>query len=291
MILGALEAGGTKMVCAIGDENGILKDRTTFPTRSPETTIPQMIEYFKQFQIESLGIGTFGPADLNPASESYGCITTTPKLAWANYNIRNAFANALQIPIGFDTDVNAAALGEASFGCMKDISTGIYITIGTGIGVGILVNRALLHGMLHPEGGHILLERHSSDTGSSTCPYHSNCFEGLASGPAIEARHGKKAVELAHLPEVWELEADYIAKALVNYILILSPERIVLGGGVMHQEQLFPLIRKKTAEFLNGYIKTKQLNDMDTYIVPPSLNDNQGVLGCLKLAEEAYFNL
>ena len=288
MRLGALEAGGTKMVCAIGDEHGIISRRITFPTTTPEQTMPQMIDFFKKHHIEALGIGTFGPADLNPASETYGSITTTPKLAWANYNIRSAFADALQIPVGFDTDVNAAALGEASFGCMKCIQNGIYITIGTGIGVGILTEGKLLHGMLHPEGGHILLERHTSDSYKGCCPYHSNCFEGFASGPAIEGRYGKKGMELKDIPEVWELEADYIAKALVNYILILSPERIVLGGGVMHQEQLFPLIRKKTAEYLNGYIKTKELENLDSYIVPPSLNDNQGVLGCLKLAQQAY---
>lgn len=284
MLLGALEAGGTKMVCAIGNETGTILDRITLPTETPAITIPRMIDYFKQFKLEALGIGTFGPADLNPASKTYGSITTTPKLAWANYNIRLAFADALQVPVGFDTDVNAAALGEASFGCMQDIDTGIYITIGTGVGVGVMVNRRLLHGMLHPEGGHILLSRHSSDTYKGSCPYHDNCLEGLAAGPSFEGRYGKKAMELKDFPGVWELEADYIAQALMNYILILSPERIVLGGGVMHQEQLFPLIRKRTAELLNGYIKTKQMDNLDTYIVPPSLDDNQGVLGCLKLA-------
>lgn len=288
MILGALEAGGTKMVCAIGDEYGNLADRCSIPTETPELTMPKLISYFQKYNIEALGIGTFGPADLNPSSKTYGYITTTPKLAWTNYNIRGAFADALHIPVAFDTDVNAAALGEASFGCMQNIKNGIYITIGTGIGVGILSEGNLLHGMLHPEGGHILLARHSGDSYKGCCPYHSNCFEGLAAGPAIEGRYGKKAIELTDIPEVWELEADYIAKALSNYILILSPERIVLGGGVMHQEQLFPLIRKKTAEYLNGYIKTKELENLDTYIVPPSLNDNQGVLGCLKLAHRAY---
>ena len=287
MLFGALEAGGTKMVCAIGDETGTVLDRISFPTQTPATTMPDMIAYFKQYDIKALGIGTFGPADLNPASKTYGCITSTPKLAWQNFNIMKEFQNALQLPVGLDTDVNATALGEATFGCMKDIETGIYITIGTGIGVGIMVNRQLLHGMLHPEGGHILLSRHKDDTYEGFCPYHKNCFEGLAAGPAIEKRYGKKAILLKDIPEVWELEAEYIAKALVSYILILSPERIVLGGGVMHQEQLFPLIRSKTIELLNGYINTRQLNDPATYIVPPSLNDNQGILGCLKLAQNA----
>lgn len=290
MILGALEAGGTKMVCAIGDEQGNITDRISIPTETPELTMPKLIDYFKQFHPEAIGIGTFGPADLNPNSDTYGFITTTPKLAWKNYDIMGTLKRELKVPVGFDTDVNAAALGEAVFGCMQDIDTGIYITIGTGVGVGAFVNRKLLHGMLHPEAGHILLERNENDTYKGNCPYHANCLEGLAAGPAIEARYGKKAIELKDMPEVWELEAEYIAKALVSYILILSPERIVLGGGVMHQEQLFPLIRKKTVELLNGYLNTKQLHDPDSYIVPPSLNDNQGILGCLKLALDAWNN-
>ena len=287
MLLGALEAGGTKMVCAIGDETGKIIDRISLPTETPEVTMPKMIEYFKQYKLDALGIGTFGPADLNPKSETYGHITTTPKLAWKNYDIMGEFKKALDIPVGFDTDVNAAALGEAAYGCMKDVDNGIYITIGTGVGVGVMVNRELLHGMQHPEGGHILIAKNPTDTYKGRCPYHDTCLEGLAAGPAIEGRYGKKAIELADIPEVWELEAEYIAKALVNYILILSPERIVLGGGVMHQEHLFPLIRKKTLELLNGYVSTKQLDNIDSYIVPPSLNDNQGIMGCIKLALNA----
>ncbi len=284
MLLGALEAGGTKMVCAIGTETGEIIDRISLPTETPEITMPKLIEYFKKYEIEALGIGTFGPADMNRSSETYGYITTTPKLAWKNYNIRGEFEKALSVPVGFDTDVNAAALGEAAFGCMQEIGTGIYITIGTGVGVGVMVNRELLHGMQHPEGGHILLEKNPKDTYKGKCPYHGTCLEGLAAGPAIEERYGKKAIELKDVPEVWELEAEYIAKALVNYIMILSPEKIVLGGGVMHQEQLYPLIRAKVKEYLGGYIATKQINDLENYIVAPTLNDNQGVMGCLKLA-------
>ena len=290
MLIGALEAGGTKMVCAVGREDGTILDRISIPTETPEITMPKLISFFQKYEPDALGIGTFGPADLNEQSPTYGHITTTPKLAWRNYNIKGAFETALHIPVGFDTDVNAACLGEATFGCMQDVSNGIYITIGTGVGVGVMINRQLLHGMQHPEGGHILLEKNPLDSFSGCCPYHSCCLEGLAAGPAIEKRHGKKAFELTDIPEVWELEAEYIAKALVNYILILSPERIVLGGGVMHQEQLFPLIRKKTSELLNGYIHTKQLTDIDTYIIPPSLNDNQGILGCIKLGLDALSN-
>ena len=287
MLLGALEAGGTKMVCAIGDETGKVIDRISLPTETPEITIPKMVEYFKQYPIEALGIGSFGPVDLNPASPTYGHITSTPKLAWKDFDFVTAMKDALNVPVGFDTDVNSSALGEATFGCMKGVENGIYITIGTGVGVGILTNGKLLHGMLHPEAGHILLPRHASDPYTGKCPYHKDCFEGLAAGPAIEARYGKKAFELADCEDVWELEAFYIAEALSTYILILSPEKIVLGGGVMHQEQLFPLIRKQVKTLLAGYINTKQLDDIDNYIVPPSLNDNQGIMGCLELAHMA----
>lgn len=193
----------------------------------------------------------------------------------------------MQVPVGFDTDVNGSMLGEATWGCAQGLDTAIYITIGTGVGVGVLANGKLLHGMLHPEGGHILLSRHPEDTYAGKCPYHANCLEGMAAGPAIEARWGKKAWELADCPQVWELESYYIAQALANYILILSPQKIILGGGVMHQEQLMPLIRKKTLDLLNGYVDAKQLQDPEHYIVLPSLDDNQGILGAVKLAMNA----
>jgi fructokinase len=287
MLYGALEAGGTKMVVAVINEKGEVLERASFPTEEPEKTMPVLIDWFKERKPDALGIGTFGPADLDETSPTYGYITSTPKLAWRNYNILGAFKEALNVPIGFDTDVNAAALGEASFGCMRGISDGIYITIGTGVGVGVLTNGKLLHGMLHPEAGHILLSLDPKDRFEGNCPYHKTCFEGLAAGPAIEKRYGKKAAELKDLPQVWELEAGYIAKALVNYIMILSPKKIVLGGGVMHQEQLFPLIREKTVSLLNGYINTKEIKNIEDYIVPASLNDDQGILGCAKLAELA----
>jgi len=284
MLLGALEAGGTKMVLAIGNENGEIFEQVSIPTETPEITVPKIIEFFKEKSIDALGIGSFGPIDLNKSSLTYGYITSTPKLAWRNYDIVGNISSALQVPIGFDTDVNASALGEATFGCMKGLSSGIYITIGTGVGVGVYLNGGLLHGMLHPEAGHVLLNKHPMDSFEGVCPYHPNCLEGLASGPSIEKRWGKKAYELKDQSEVWELEAYYIAEGLVDYILTLAPHRIVIGGGVMHQEQLFPLIRKKVLELLNGYLQTSELSDIDHYIIPASLQDNQGIMGCLKLA-------
>lgn len=290
MILGALEAGGTKMVCAVGNENGEITEQVSIPTQTPEITIPQMLSFFEGKQIEALGIGCFGPIDVDRDSATYGYITTTPKLAWQNYDIVGAFRERLGVPVGFDTDVNASALGEYTWGNARGLHSCIYVTIGTGVGVGAIVDGRLLHGMLHPEGGHILLSRLPHDTYEGFCPFHKNCMEGLAAGPAIEGRWGKKAVELADRTEVWEMEAAYIAQALVDYAMLLSPQRIILGGGVMHQTQLFPLIREKFRKLLNGYIKTRELEDIDSYIVPQSLHDKQGIMGALKLGMMAVSN-
>lgn len=284
MKLGALEAGGTKMVCAIGNENGEIFERVSIPTETPEITIPKLISFFKDKEINALGIGCFGPIDLDRNSKTYGYITTTPKLAWINYNIAGAFEEALNVPVGFDTDVNGSALGESVWGITKGLENSVYITIGTGVGAGIITNGKLLHGMLHPEGGHMLLSKHPLDHYEGKCPYHKTCLEGLASGPAIEARWGKKGVDLADNEKVWELEAYYIGQALVNYIMLLSPQRIILGGGVTHQEHLMPLVREEVKRQLAGYIKTKELEDMNSYIVLPSLHDNQGIMGAFKLA-------
>ena len=285
---GSLEAGGTKMVCAIGDEQGNILERVSIPTREPETTMPAIIDFFKNKGICALGIGCFGPIDLDKKSETYGYITTTPKLAWRNYDIVGACKKELGVPVGFDTDVNGSALGEATWGCTKDLDNSIYITVGTGIGVGVIIDKKPYHGMIHPEGGHIFLARHPQDPMErGVCPYHELCLEGLASGPSIQARWGKPGVELADRKEVWELEAYYLAQAICSYIMILSPERIIVGGGVAHQEQMMPLIRAEVLRQMGGYITAKGMQDLDNYIVLPSLNDDQGILGALKLAMDA----
>ena len=246
-----------------------------------------MKHFFSSYKIVSLGIGTFGPIDLNPKSEKYGSILNSPKLAWIGFNYIKSF-ESLNIPIGIDTDVNAACMGETIFGTSKGLSNVVYATIGTGIGVGIYVEGNLLHGMMHPEGGHIMIKRREDDKGESVCPYHDCCFEGFASGPSILKRYGKPADELKNDEKVWDLEADYIAQACVNYIMILQPQKIILGGGVMHQKQLFPLIRKKVIEKINKYVVTKELDNMDEYIVPNSLNDKEGILGSFKIGLDKY---
>ncbi len=288
-LFGALEAGGTKMVCAIVTAAGDVLARTSIPTQTPAETMPRMIKFFRQSPIAALGVGCFGPVDLDRRSPSYGSITTTPKLAWRSYPIVQEFEKALSVPVGFDTDVNAAALGEATYGCTQDVQSSIYITVGTGVGVGVILGGKPHHGMLHPEGGHMLLARRADDPlARGVCPYHESCLEGLAAGSAIAARWGKPGAELAGRKEVWELEAYYIGQAICDYILILSPERIVLGGGVMHQDAMLPLVRAEVQRQLGGYIRCPRIDDWAHYIVGASLNDNQGILGAAKLAQDAY---
>ena len=287
MRLGGLEAGGTKMVMCIGNESGEIFTQMSIPTRTPAETIPEIIKWFSDKNIDALGIGCFGPIDVSPESPTYGQILETPKLPWVHYDLLKELQKELKVPMKVDTDVNGSCLGEMVFGCAKGIDSVLYITIGTGIGVGIAIGGKLVHGMLHPEAGHIGINKHKEDKGKCICPYHDHCFEGLAAGPSIETRWGKKAYELVDNNLAWEIESEYIAQALVNYILTVSPKKIILGGGVMHQERLFPMVRQKVTKILNGYLNTKELSDMDNYIVPNSLNDNQGILGAMELGRQA----
>ncbi len=285
-MFGAIEAGGTKMIVAVGDGDGNILKTKEIKTATPDETMPLILDFFKEDKIDAIGIGAFGPVCVDKASADYGKIGKTPKLSWVDFSWTKAFENA-GVPVVVDTDVNAAAIGEVIYGSGKGLSDVIYITIGTGIGVGVYSQGKLLHGMLHPEAGHIILPVSASDTFGGICPYHKNCFEGLASGPAIKARYGTEAFNLLDREDVWELEADYIAKALMQYICCYSPKRIILGGGVMHVEKLFSLIRKKTLEYMNGYIDTAELKDIDNYIVPAGLMGEQGIKGALYLAQNA----
>lgn len=290
MRLGAIEAGGTKFVVAIGDENGNVLERDAFPTTTPQETVENIFKFFDGKNIEALGLGCFGPIDPDLKSPTYGYITTTPKPGWTNYNIVGALQEHYpDLPIGFDTDVNGAALGEAYFGAAKGLDSALYLTIGTGIGGGAIVEGNLVHGLLHPEMGHMILEQREDDTYKGKCPYHGTCFEGLAAGPAIEERWGIKGSELPEDHPAWDLEAWYIAQALAIYVLTLSPKKIILGGGVMHQKQLFPLIHKYLQERLNGYIQKDEITTdaIKNYVVYPGLGDNAGVCGALALAKMA----
>ena len=287
MILGGIELGGTKMVCAVGDENGQIMDRYVVATQDPDSTLRKLCEYFEDKNTESLGIASFGPVDLNKSSDTYGYITTTPKPGWANVNVLSYFRK-LNIPLGFDTDVNGACLGEAVYGAGKGLDNVIYGTIGTGIGFGVYLEGKLLHGLMHPETGHMIINRHEDDLDfNGPCPYHDNCLETLASGPSIENRWHKKAADLYDNDKVWEIEAYYLGQALSNCIMCYSPQRIILGGGVMHTPGLIERVRQETLKLLNGYIHMDEiLNHIDEYIVLPKLGDNSGIIGALQLGKE-----
>ena len=289
MKLGAIEAGGTKFVVCIGDENGNVLERDSFPTETPEKTLANIFKFFDGKDIEALGVGCFGPIDPDLNSPTYGYITTTPKPGWGNFNIMGALKERYNIPMGFDTDVNGACLGEAYFGAAKGLDSALYMTIGTGIGCGAIVEGNLVHGLLHPEMGHMKMIVREDDNYAGKCPFHGTCFEGLAAGPAIEARWGKKGQELPEDHPAWDLEAYYIGQALATYVLVLSPKKIILGGRVSKQKHMFPMIFKYLREFLNGYIQKDEIltDKIEDYIVSPALGDNAGVCGALALAKQA----
>ena len=278
------------MVLSVGNEDNELLEQVSIPTETPEKTIPDMIGWFRDKQIVSLGIGTFGPVDLNPASPTYGWITKTPKPGWSMKPLLPPMRDELAVPAAIDTDVNAAALAEWKLGAAKDLGSCMYVTVGTGIGAGLIIEGHIVHGLVHPELGHILLRPDDRDPApDGFCPYHKGCLEGLAAGPSIEKRWGKKAYELPPEHEAWDLEAGYLAQMCVNAICAFSPEKIILGGGVMQQKHLFPLIREKTQKLLNGYVQHKAvLDDIDNYIVEPGLGTRSGATGALLLAQEAY---
>lgn len=283
MKIAAIEAGGTKFVVGIVDESANVIERVEFPTTTPRETMKLVINYLKKQEFSAIGLGCFGPIDLKKTSNTYGYITSTPKVKWRNFDIVGRLKETFSCPIGFDTDVNVAALGELEYGAARDVNNCIYLTVGTGIGGGVIVNNTLVNGLLHPEMGHILVRRHKEDKFESICPYHENCLEGLASGPSIEKRWNEPGIELKNNEEVWKLESYYLAQGIMNFILTVSPERVIIGGGVMKQKQLYTLIRENLKIMLNGYIDKEELYKED-YIVEPLLGDNSGILGCACLA-------
>lgn len=286
MLVGAIEAGGTKFVVAVANTDGEVLEQITLPTRTPNETMEEVRFFFERYEIKRIGIGSFGPINVDPESEHFGEILSTPKVEWVGFNIVSYLKQYFDMPIKLDTDVNVAALAEVRYGAAKDVSSCVYLTIGTGIGGGAYICGKLIHGIGHPEMGHINVTRHPKDSFEGLCPYHKDCFEGLASGPAIEARYNQSAKNLPDDHIAWEIESHYIAEALINYILILAPERIVLGGGVSKKAHLISLVRKKVEERLNGYIRSDRLENMDEYIVYTGLNDLAGLYGAVALALE-----
>jgi fructokinase len=291
---GAIEAGGTKFVCLVGTGPDDIRAETRFPTTTPERTLQQAIDFLsaeqdRQGPLAAVGIASFGPVDLRRDSPTYGYITSTPKPGWANVAIAGAAGAALGVPVGFDTDVNAAALAEQRWGAGRGLHSFIYLTIGTGIGGGGLLDGKLTHGLVHPEMGHIRVPHDlGADPFPGICPFHGDCLEGLASGPAMQARWRQPAEELPDDHPAWALEARYLALALATFVCTLSPQRIVMGGGVMSKPLLFPMIRRHVLELLNNYVRAPELlQRIDSFIVPPALGHRAGALGGLALAADA----
>ncbi len=293
-LFGGIEGGGTKFVCAVGTGPDDIRDEARFPTGAPAETLAQAIAFFQRHaqgrELAAVGIASFGPIDPDPASPRFGYVTTTPKPGWAHTDFAGAIHRALGVPVGFDTDVNVAALGEHRWGGAQGLDTFLYLTVGTGLGGGGMVNGKLIHGQMHPEMGHIRIPHdRQADPYAGFCTYHGDCLEGLTCGPAIGERWGRPSRELPADHPAWALEAHYLALGLVNLILPLAPQRVIMGGGVMEQTQLFPMIRAHVQELLNGYLQLATIQErIDDYIVPPVLGGRAGVLGAIALAQDVH---
>lgn len=289
-VYGALEAGGTKFVCAIGNAQGALLEEARLPTRDPDATLRAAFDFFRAGFARhgapcALGVASFGPVHLDPAHPFYGHIARTPKPGWSHVDMAGTLQREFGCPVGFDTDVNAAALAEHRWGAARDVQDLVYLTVGTGIGGGVIAGGKAVHGLLHPEIGHIRPRRHAADRLAGVCPFHGDCLEGLAAGPAIVARCGAELGALADDHVQWQIEADYLAQLCATLVLTVSPRRIVLGGGVMAQERLFAPMRARLLTWLGGYIDRAEITEhVDQYLVPPGLGARAGVLGALSLA-------
>jgi fructokinase len=293
-LVGGIEAGGTKFVCLVGNGPDDIRSEIRYPTTTPQETIGRAIDYFKQQAdqlgqpIEAIGIACFGPIDLNLSSPTYGSITSTPKPGWANTDVVTPIHDALGVPVAFDHDVVVAGIGEGTWGAARGLSDYIYLTIGTGIGGGVIINGKPVHGLVHPEIGHMRLAHDwQRDPFAGICPFHGDCLEGMACGPALEKRWGQPAYTLPADHPAWELEAEYLALAVQNLVVTTSPQKVILGGGVMEQPQLFPTLRRRVVELLNGYVRSAQiLEHIDEYIVPPALGNRAGGLGAIATAQQ-----
>jgi len=288
-VFGGVETGGTKWKCAIGTGPDDLRATETIPTTTPAETIDRVIAFFERGgPLDAIGIGSFGPLDRKPSSPTWGYVTTTPKPGWAHTAVGPELRSRLGVPVVFDTDVNAAALGEHRWGAAQGLDTFCYVTVGTGIGGGGMVGGKLLHGLVHPEFGHMRIP-HDGDTDPfpGVCPYHGDCWEGLASGLAMEARWGRPPTELdGGAP--WQLEARYLALGLVGVICVLSPERIVIGGGIMSRDDLLGQVQREIVSLLNGYVESADVGEgISGYVTLPALGARSGVLGAIALAQTA----
>ncbi len=291
-LVGAIETGGTKTVCAVGSSPTNILALERFPTTTPAETLEQCLDLFATWQsdLAAVGIASFGPVDLDPDSETWGYVTNTPKEEWQYVNLAGTFRERLGVPVLMDTDCNGAALGEYVWGAAQGLDTFLYLTIGTGIGGGGMVNGALMHGLLHPEMGHVFVPHdREQDPYPGWCMYHGDCLEGLAAGPALEGRWNMRGEDIPPDHPAWALEAQYIASGIINFIYTFSPQMVILGGGVMDNDFLLDMIRDQIREQMNGYLQVRRLLDeLDQFVVPPALGNRAGVLGAMALGHRAW---
>lgn len=285
MLYGAIEAGGTKFFCAVADDSLNIIEKVNIPTTLPKETLEKVTTFFKNYDINIISIGSFGPIDINKDSDTYGYITNTPKKGWENFNFVGYLQSRFDLPILWTTDVNAAAYGEYKLGAAQNTTSCLYLTIGTGVGGGMIRDGKLVEGYTHLEMGHLLIRKNKNDNFEGTCPFHGDCLEGLASGYAIEKRCGEKGVNLSEEYPVWDYISDYLAQGLMSYTLTTSPERIILGGGVMKQQHLLNNIKERFELLINNYM---QYPAIDEYIQVAGLGDDAGIIGCLSLAKDHY---
>jgi len=297
-IFGGVEAGGTKFNVLVGvggplGEERILAERR-IPTTTPDETLGRVLGFFRESlervgEPAAYGIASFGPLDLDPASSTWGRITRTPKPGWSGVDLVGPLRAAFGRPVGFDTDVNGAALAEALWGAGRDAPALVYLTVGTGIGGGLLADGRPVRGLVHPEMGHLRTPRHPEDRDfPGVCPFHGDCVEGLASGSALRTRWGASLSELPEGHPAWELEAFYLAQLCAAVTVLVSPHRILLGGGVLKAGRLLPAVRSETARLLAGYPGAPRLEGgLAEYLQAPAFGDRAGALGALALAERS----
>ncbi|WP_308366223.1 MULTISPECIES: ROK family protein [unclassified Microbulbifer] len=291
-LLAGLEAGGTNFNCVVARDPHTILASARISTGKPQRTLEEVLAFFHDARaargpLGAMGIASFGPVDNNPASPDYGRILKTPKFDWVQVHLLDWFREKLDVPVRLDTDVNGAALAEQHLGAAQGIDNFIYVTVGTGIGAGIVMGGQLVNGFTHTEIGHMRMSRNGErDPFPGCCPFHGDCLEGLACGPALEQRWQRSGAELPPSHPAWELQADYLAQMCVNLTYCHAPERIILGGGVMQNSFLFPLIRERVQQLLNGYGPAPALAHPDSYIVPPALGGESGQLGALLLAQQ-----
>jgi fructokinase len=289
-IYGGVETGGTWCVCALGTGPDDVTAYEQFPTGAPDETLDRIVEFFRARPAPTaIGVGSFGPVDVNPDSPTWGHVTTTPKPGWQHTPVASVLRDRLDVPVAFDLDVNAAAVGEHRWGAGVDAASLCYLTVGTGIGAGLVIDGHPLHGLVHPEVGHIRVPHDlRRDQFAGACPVHGDCWEGLASGPALAERWNATPADLSDDHQAWTLEAEYLAFGILSIVLVASPHRVIVGGGVMERSLLYPMLRTGLRELVADYLDTPLLRDeIDSYIVAPALGDRAGVLGAIALAQLA----